>query len=245
MSFSDNSDQNEGILILVVGIVAGAALMACVWVGWAWTTPDDPGPPQPGVATATKTTTDPDDAPAAASDAEDATTMSADATRLERCREVYDAQTGPVEAASRSLDQWEVHIGAMNQLVTGAITLRQANQFWNQTRVGATARLKSFDAAERAFAQRTARCPASAAQPGTSPDLQDCLQAVAARKRTLHLSSVALATWRMHVHHMEMLRDGTMSADEATRLWLQSWRQGDRQVKAYRAAARATAGKTC
>jgi hypothetical protein len=44
---------------------------------------------------------------------------------------------------------------------------------------------------------------------------------------------------------MEMLRQGEMTAQEATSLWLQSWRQGNDEVRAYRAARRAAGGKSC
>jgi hypothetical protein len=133
----------------------------------------------------------------------------------------------------------------MNKLVTGAITLPQARQFWNQTRVGAFRNLDQFDVADRHFDRRTARCPRPRESSDVSRELRSCAEAVAARNRMLHLSSVALGTWRMHVHHMEMLRSGEMSAEDATRLWLQSWHRGNREVKAYRAAARAAQGLTC
>ena len=68
---------------------------------------------------------------------------------------------------------------------------------------------------------------------------------MAARDRTLHRATVALRTWETHVHHMEMLRDGEMTPQQATELWLQSWRAGDREVQAYREAARAGRGLTC
>jgi hypothetical protein len=44
---------------------------------------------------------------------------------------------------------------------------------------------------------------------------------------------------------MDMLRQGKMTPQQATELWLQSWRQGMREVKAYRAAARAAKEVTC
>ena len=165
---------------------------------------------------------------------------------LARCREVFEAQSAPLRAAAASLDQWEVHIGAMNKLVTGAITLNQATQFWNQTRVGASTKLQSFAAARERFQQRSARCPAPS-NSGTAipPERRACYRAVAARNQTLRLAIVSLETWQQHVHHMEMLRRGEMTAQDATRLWLQSWRTGNDQVRAYRAAARAANGKTC
>jgi hypothetical protein len=134
----------------------------------------------------------------------------------------------------------------MNKLVVGAITLEQATQFWNQTRVGASTNLKSFASARERFQQRSARCPAPESSGATVPaEWRSCHRAVAARNQALQLSTVSLGTWRDHVHHMEMLRRGEMSPQEATQLWLRSWRKGNDEVRAYRAAARAAKGKTC
>ena len=134
----------------------------------------------------------------------------------------------------------------MNKLVVGAITLKQATQFWNQTRVGASAKLKSFAAAREPFQQRSARCPTpSSSETAISPQRRACSRAVAARNQTLRLAVVSLGTWQEHVHHMEMLRRGEMTPQEATRLWLQTWQNGNDQVGAYRAAARAAKGKAC
>jgi hypothetical protein len=36
---------------------------------------------------------------------------------LSDCRKVYQAQTPPLRAAAVAMAQWQVHIGAMNQLV--------------------------------------------------------------------------------------------------------------------------------
>jgi hypothetical protein len=166
-------------------------------------------------------------------------------TRLERCQEVFAAQEEPLRAAAASMEQWEVHIGAMNKLVVGAISLKQAYQFWNQTRVGASQRLAAVAAANRDFGKRSARCPPPTGSPGATPMLSGCYRAVAARNGTLSRAGVALRTWQIHVHHMNMLRSGEMTPDEATALWLQSWKQGDREVRAYREAARAAEGLTC
>ena len=105
-------------------------------------------------------------------------------TDLARCREVFDAQSAPLRAAAASLGQWEVHIGAMNKLVVGAITLKQATQFWNQTRVGASTKLKSFAAAREPFQQRSARCPTPSNSGTAIPvERRACYRAVAARNR--------------------------------------------------------------
>jgi hypothetical protein len=219
--------------MFLVGSLAGALVVVLIWAAQVWLSSDDG-------ATDSSATVAPDAAALFEPSSESPAT-----TRLDRCHEVYDAQSGALTAAANSLGQWEVHIGAMNKLVTGAITLEQAQQFWDQTRVGAALKLQRFAAADRHFGRRTARCPEPVGSAAASQDLRSCAEAVADRNRTLRLAAVALETWRMHVHHMEMLRDGEMSAQEATQLWLQSWHQGNRQVMAYRAAARTADGKTC
>jgi membrane peptidoglycan carboxypeptidase len=72
-----------------------------------------------------------------------------------------------------------------------------------------------------------------------------CEQAVAARLDVLRVSQVALGTWRMHVMHMEMLREGKMTPQQAEAAWLQSWHQGQQEVTRYRAAVRAARGPRC
>jgi hypothetical protein len=142
------------------------------------------------------------------------------------------------------MDQWQIHIGAMNQLVLGAISLQQATQFWSQTRVGAHARLRAFREAEAPLRQPSVLCPAAptTASPGK---VVRCEKAVAARFHVLGTAQVALGTWRTHVMHMEMLRDGTMTPQQAEAAWLKSWHEGQREVTRYRTAAQAAQGPRC
>jgi hypothetical protein len=154
--------------------------------------------------------------------------------RLVRCRRVYTDQQEPLDAASSAMSQWEVHIAAMNKLVLGAISLDQAMQFWNRTRVGAKARLHTFDAAVRRIGRLTIACPDPGADPSAGTRLMRCERAVAANARLLSLAETALGTWALHVKHMEMLRDGTMTPAQATQAWLLSWHQGQDQVTQYR-----------
>ena len=238
-------DPRSPLLVgVVAGALAGAMVVAFAWLGVAWLGSEDPPPDHdaPGSAALPSTAV-----PSTALPSTEGPVNAGESTiELARCREVFEAQSAPLRAAAASLDQWEVHICAMNKLVTGAITLNHATQFWNQTRVGASTKLQSFAAARERFQQRSARCPAPS-NSGTAipPERRACYRAVAARNQTLRLAIVSLETWQQHVHHMEMLRRGEMTAQDATRLWLQSWRTGNDQVRAYRAAARAANGKTC
>jgi hypothetical protein len=234
MSYGYYKDPEDSrIRMLLVGAVVGALVVGVAWLGQWWFSSREAEPSQDAVV---GTRQEPNDEPTAASVVP---------SHLERCRSVYDAQSDPLRTAAASLSQWEVHIGAMNKLVVGAITLRQAWQFWNQTRVGARAKLGEFDSAYRRYDQRVYRCPGLLRPAQADAEVRNCLRAVWARGRTVRLASVALGTWRQHVHHMEMLRSGEMAPEEATRLWLQNWRQGDREVRAYRDSARAVRGRTC
>ncbi len=160
------------------------------------------------------------------------------------CRKVYRAQATPLHAADTAMAQWQVHIGAMNQLVLGVISLPQATQFWNQTRVGAAAHLHAFRAAVAALGKPSVLCPAppSATSPGK---LIDCEHAVAARFDVLQAAQVALGTWRMHVMHMDMLRDGKLTPQQAETMWLKSWHEGQQEVTRYRTATQAAGGHHC
>jgi hypothetical protein len=163
---------------------------------------------------------------------------------LSRCRGVYVAQQQLLHAAGSAMAQWQMHIEAMNKFVLGMNTLEQANQFWNQTRMAARARLRAYATAEAQLSQLTIRCPAPDDW-SAPPELQRCEQAVAANWDVLRLAHTALATWRLHAKDMDMLRLGMMSPAHATRMWLTSWHEGQSQVTRYRAALEATRGLGC
>jgi hypothetical protein len=223
--------DDRRIVMLLVGAVVGALVIGTVWLGQWWFSSREAEPSQNGAVGARQ---------------ESGSGASGEVpSQLERCRDVYDAQRDPLRTAAASLTQWEVHIGAMNKLVVGAITLEQAWQFWNRTRAGAWTKLGRFDTARRRYEQRVFRCPAPNRPAEATADLVNCHRAVSARSRRVRLATVALETWRQHVHHMDMLRSGEMAPEEAIRLWLQNWRQGDREVKAFRASGQAVGGRTC
>jgi hypothetical protein len=164
--------------------------------------------------------------------------------RMARCIEVFEAQTDPLRATEASLSQWELHVGAMNQFVTGAITLEQAKAFWSESRSSVADLLERRAAAMEKYAQRTARCPLT--EPGTmTADLSRCAEAVAARGMVLDAASVAHASWREHVQQTEMVRTGELSADEMVRQWLANPQDGEEGLSDYRSAADDAEGQTC
>lgn len=222
-------DSEAPVTLLVVGIMLG--LVLGLWLGRWWIPEGSDAAPDTHRAQLSE---GPDRGPAA----QRAHASRRDSTRVRpgRCERVYTAQVRPLAAAGPAMAQWETHIGAMNKLVVGAITLAQAQEFWDQTREGAATKLAAFGDAQRVFEQRTAPCPTPDGR--TSQEVRGCAAAVGARRRELDRAAVALDTWREHVDHMEMLRRGEMSPEEATQMWLGSWREGSRQVAAYRNAAR-------
>jgi len=176
--------------------------------------------------------------PAAAQSAGRSTTQpAANDTRpaaraLTVCRSVWSAQGRALRAARRSMRQWQVHVDAMNQLVSGQITLGQASTFWARTRVGAMHRVKVFERADRArqaLSQHCAVPPGAAAMPAVSA----CMHGIRVRDQTLAAADHAIATWKGHIADMEMLRMGTMSPGTASRMWIKSWHRGQHQIDDY------------
>lgn len=159
-----------------------------------------------------------------------------DRQALDGCRALYSLQRGVLDAARPAMRQWEVHIGAMNQLVAGKISLAQASAFWNSTRTQAAQRVRSFQSADRLFQSSTGSlCPESAAPPSTaSPELRTCIEAVAAGEATVQAARATMVTWSHHVRDMEHLRMGTLSPRLAQQMWQMTWRQGDAELRLYR-----------
>lgn len=167
---------------------------------------------------------------------------------IEECRSSWDAQSAPLEAAAASLDQWQVHVDAMNQLVAGEITLGQANAFWEQTRVQAAEKVHRFHDAESAYTGGDHACEVPGTARGEGADLavlSACEQGVAQRDEALEAARVSIETWHHHVMDMEMLRVGKLSPDRAVRLWLKSWEQGVADLEDYRSELRNADRKNC
>lgn len=160
----------------------------------------------------------------------------AQSRQVHACRAVWKAQSAALGAAGRSLAQWRIHVGAMNKLVAGEITLAQAQAFWNRTRQGAAARVAKFEDANGGYADAAPKCPDSsggATRPGASPRLAACVAGVRARDRAIEAGTVAVTTWKHHIMDMEMLRAGQITPQQATTMWLKNWRRGVAQLDTY------------
>ena len=160
----------------------------------------------------------------------------------DRCRQADAELAAPLRAATPALDQWEIHVGAMNKLVVGAITPEQAGAFWSQTRAGAERNLANFDSASRRVRSAVVDCPPPSTLSQASRALRACAQHVVREQQGLETARIAMRTWRTHIRDMKMLDMGHLSPEVATQLWLANWQRGVRELRTYRSATRAMDG---
>lgn len=162
---------------------------------------------------------------------------------LNHCQALFGRQVRVALAADGSLDQWRLHIQAMNSLVAGDITLAQATAYWNDTRIGAHRNANAFRRLDSMLRGSSLRCsvPAEHAAPvGANSRLIGCRAATSAFAASMAAARVAVGTWVHHIHDMNALRAGRITPYQATTMWTESWHTGARQLKRYdRLAARA------
>jgi hypothetical protein len=166
-----------------------------------------------------------------------------DLESVAQCRTAWQAVQEVLQDAQPSMQQWEVHIAAMNKLVAGEITLAQASTFWEQTRVDARRRYDEF-----AFSDRRFDGPRCAAADDSSPQaetLTTCARAVAAADSTRDAARTSLARWSRHITAMNRLRNGSLSPTMAQQMWLSTWRQGAAELRVYHQRERALAAQQC
>jgi predicted RNA-binding Zn ribbon-like protein len=216
----------------LIGALAGIVALGLIWAMTTVLTGSDNGTDNGQVARTPAT-------PATGAEPTQHAQASPPSGPEDRCRQADAELARPLRAAVPALDQWEIHVGAMNKLVVGAITLQQATAFWHQTRVGAHQRLNRFYAAAREVPLAGVGCPSPGALPQASRELRSCAQHVAQERQALGAARIAMRTWRRHVRDMEMLRTGHLSPAAAQRMWLANWQRGVRELEAYRGAKRA------
>lgn len=229
--FRRTADDSSSRAPFIKGLLVGVVAMALVWgIAFAMRSPasesEKAGASQVGVGTDVAAKTQPSTSGAA-----------------EQCRQVVRAQAPARRAAAVTLAQWAVHVGAMNKLVAGKITLSQATAFWNRTRVGAKRRLARYDAAVRTLATTDASCPSEST--GSAGADATCRKAFVADRHELRAADTAIATWRHHVVDMDMLRMGHLSPAQATQMWLRNWHKGVAQLDEYHAARRHALSQHC
>lgn len=229
-----------------VGSVAPARLLALTFlvgtilgllgvVLWVSVMEDDGG--DAGLQASSRSVAD-EPEPVPRDDASSAPAQQPADTRASRCSEAAAALEVPLGAAGPALRQWDVHVDAMNKLVVGEITLQQATAFWNQTRLGAQRNVDRFRKAWTALERTGVDCPAPALLGPAPAAVRSCSRLVEAELGVARTAKTSIDTWDTHVHHMDMLRMGTLSPEKATEMWLAMWRRGVRDLDTYRAAAR-------
>lgn len=221
--------------LLTLTFLVGAVLGLLGVVLWVSVVDDDPD--DATLQASSRSVADEPEAEPRDDDASAPPQQSAD-TRAARCSEAAAALEAPLGTARPALRQWDVHVEAMNKLVVGEITLQQATAFWNQTRLGAQRNVDRFRKAWTALERTGVDCPAPALLGPAPAAVRSCSRLVEAELDVASTARTSIDTWDTHVHHMDMLRMGTLSPEKATEMWLSMWRRGVRDLDAYRAAAR-------
>ena len=229
----EGTDGERTVPAFLVGALAGMVALAVVWAmtavlsGPGGRTSTDSQVAATGAPTTATTGAEPSEPAPAVPDQED------------RCRQADAELARPLRAAAPALDQWDVHIGAMNKLVVGAITPAQAAAFWAQTKVGAIRNLDRFEAATQRVPFAGVDCPDPDALDRTASGLRSCARHVDRERQALDAAGTALQTWKTHIRHMQMLDMGHLSPEKATQRWLANWQRGIRELKAFGSADRA------
>ncbi len=126
----------------------------------------------------------------------------------------------------------------MNQLVVGEITLQQATDFWERTRLGARRHIAAFRDGVATLRRQGVDCPNPALLAPGARALPACARQVAAQVAVVRAATTSIDTWDQHVEHMDMMRLGSLSPEKATEMWLSMWQDGVRDLDAYDAVAR-------
>lgn len=152
---------------------------------------------------------------------------------LAACRDAASDANHAVDAADSSIDQWQLHIDAMNQLVAGEITLDGARKFWAKSKVKSKEKAHAFRVADQRYREGE-KCTA----PDTGRDQRTaCAARVKAANQPLSEARTAVKQWEHHIHAMDLEADGKLTPAQVTKMWLASWKAGIRQVGEYEAAA--------
>ena len=227
----DAPDGERTVPVFIVGAFAGMVTLCLIWGITAFLTRTGTSSELGPVATA----------PGASSPSSVVVPSQSPQESPERdgCQQANAELAAPLLSVVPAMDQWEVHVGAMNKLVVGAITAEQASAFWAESKVGAVRNLNRFQAATRRLVSAGVDCPSPADVAKTTPKLRSCAQRVAQERRVLEAARIAMGTWGTHIHDMTMLSMGHLSPEEGTQRWLANWQRGIREIRAYRGAERA------
>ena len=220
------------------GVIAAALAAALVISSMWWLSYDGRTEAQNG----------PDQTPDTSLAATSSSGQAAVAAAMDECESTWDAQTEPLDAAATSLQQWQVHVDAMNQLVAGEITLDQASAFWEQSRVEAAQKIHRFHSMDATYTagEDSCRTPDIAGNSVAGlAALTACQHDIAQRDDALQAGRVAIGTWHHHVMDMNLMRAGTLSPARAVQLWNKNWKEGVAELHDYRSQLRQTGNQHC
>ena len=225
------------VLVVVTAILCGLAVGITAWnVSDGGLTADSAARTRLSTSPSPHTSTTTSDQPTTQAGSR----HSANDAALRKCVRLFDRQVATTLAADTSLDQWRRHILAMNQLVAGQITLTQAQQYWNRTRLGAHRNVRTFKRLQRTL--DTLHCPQAAT---ASPRLAPCHRAIQAYHDALEAAATTIDTWNMHIRDMDALRAGRITPQKATKMWIRSWHVGARQLRDYHRELTAAVPEKC
>jgi hypothetical protein len=152
---------------------------------------------------------------------------------LTHCQKATALANDAIEAADASIDQWELHIDAMNQLVGGEITLDQARKFWAKSKVASKEKARAFRDVDGRHRNSELDCTGPI---GADKRRAQCVDRLAAAEQALTEARKAVKQWEHHIHAMDLEAAGKLTPQQVTRMWLASWKAGIHQVGDYTAA---------
>lgn len=242
------------IATAVLGVAVAVVAVSAIALGVGTSAGGTPGDGREGVnppAPATRAAS-PTPRPAASSTAGTDTARRTASAVVDACRLANLRQQADLGAAAVAMSSWDKHIEAMNLLVAGKISLAVATDFWASSRVGASKGISDFRRADRAYSlSSSGRCaplvgPAAAAASAPAvAAVRQCSAALGLGDAALARSRPAVSTWAHHIHDMDALLAGRITPGQAVAMWQHSWRAGNAQLEAYRAAVAAMAGARC
>ena len=201
--------NNRRLLLVLVVLIVAILLASALW--WPDNSPadNDGGDGKRQILTSPTSTS--------ARDSE--------ALAVAECQALLAAKSTALIRADTTMDQWQQHVDAMNQLVAGKIDLDQAVAFWEESEQGAVDNLSAFYDALTYVQNSAHRC---------RTDSQVCKDTDAALSSSLSRAETAADTWHHHIEDMQALMRGEITPEQAAAAWEAKWRSGNRELKQYR-----------
>ncbi len=157
---------------------------------------------------------------------------------LAACRRMAEQQDVALGAAAVTLDDWQIHLGAMNKFAAGVVTVDELEGFWEQTEVQAAGGIRAFRAAARELDGATGDCPPPGKRMRTAA-LRDCAEDVSSRGRALRAARTAADERFGQQQQMRGVRAWETSEAAARAGWLRIRGTSIGELEDYQRAARA------